>query len=655
MSRTHNNRIPLGWGFFGCGILIAMLAFSATSCPAANDNEASAISLRGSVAIGCSADLSGVRLALRDLATDLEKVLGAKPRMADTDEAQIIVSLDRSLGQPESYCIDAEVGKIRIRGADELGVIYGIYRFSHQFLGVDPYWFFKDLEPEPRETIAVPARTVRSTPAAFRYRGWFVNDEDLLTEWKEGGGTRYIDYPFYGQVTHLDVIDRVFEALLRAGGNLVIPASFVDVMNEPEARLVQRAAERGLYVTQHHIEPLGVSHYGFENYWKTRGKEYAFAYGSHPDQVREVWRAFAKRWYELVGDKVVWQLGLRGKGDRAIWLSDKSVDQAQAGRMISRAIAEQWEIVRSVDPRPAPPATSTLWHEGSKLMSQGALSFPEGVTIVFADNGPTQTMQADFETTKRADGRQYGVYYHIGFWNTGPHLLQGSRPDRVRRELDEVIAKGDTAYGIINVCNVREHVLGIQAATEIMNEGTAWSEADFWKRFAPSVLRAPYAALLDCLLPTADDRIMQDGALVTSARRMLARYQAGQRVSKVLSPERRAHWKEELPRVIERLDKLAADYPADKLGPGERKFYDVHLLMQARLWRELYAFYLAVIEAEEDPARLHDAEAALERFLEIRKPAATGKWKHWFRGDKKVNTPDLLEKTRAARTKLEAT
>ena len=639
---------------FGCCVSMVVFAFSVSHGFAAEDARVPTVSLRGSVAISCSVNLAGVRLALRDLAADFEKVLGAKPRMVSPDEAQVVVSLDNSLGTPESYCIDAEAGRVRIRGADELGVIYGIYRFSHDILGVDPYWYFKDLEPEPREAVAVPLGTPRSKPAAFRYRGWFVNDEDLLTEWKEGGGTRYIDYPFYGQVTHLDVIDRVFEALLRAGGNLVIPASFVDVMNEPEARLVQRAAGRGLYVTQHHIEPLGVSHYGFENYWKARGKEYAFAYGSQPDQVRQAWRAFAKRWYELVGDKVVWQLGLRGKGDRAIWLSDKSVDQAQAGRMISRAIAEQWEIVRSVDPRPAPPATSTLWHEGSKLMSQGALSFPEGVTIVFADNGPTQTMQADFETTERQADRHYGVYYHIGFWNTGPHLLQGSRPDRIRHELDKVIAKGDTAYGIINVCNVREHVLGVQAATEILSEGTAWSEADFWKRFAPPVLHEPYAELLDCLLPIADDRIMQDGALVASAKRMLARYQAAQRVSKVLSPERRSHWKEELPRVIERLDQLAADYPTDKLTPDQRKFYDVHLLMQARLWRELFAFYLAVIEAEEDPARLRDAEAALERFLEIRKPAATGKWENWFRGDKKVNTPELLEKTRAARKKLEA-
>jgi len=618
----------------------------------AGRNEAPGLTLTGSVAIANTAGYASAGLAAADLASDLEKVLGKPARTVPADQAQIVISLDESIHEPEGFRIETDAEKVRICGADELGVIYGIYRFSHQYLGVDPYWYFKDLLPEPREAVVVPCGVVRSKKPTFHYRGWFVNDEDLLTEWKNGGGTRFIDYPFYHQVTHLDVIDRVFEALLRAGGNLVIPASFVDVMNEPEARLVQRAAQRGLYVTQHHIEPLGVSHYGFENYWKAKGKEYAFAYGSQPDQVREVWRAFAQKWYDLIGDKVVWQLGLRGKGDRAIWLSDKSVDQAQAGRMISRAIDEQWEIVQSVDPRPMPPATTTLWHEGSQLMSQGALRFPDGITIVFADEGPSQTMQEDFDTTPRSADRRYGVYYHIGFWSTGPHLLQGSKPCRIRTEFDTIIAKGDTKYAIINVCNVREHVLGIQAATEIMNDRGSWSEPEFWNRFAPPVLHGDYEELLANLVPIDDKRMMQDGALFASARRMLASYAKGNRKSGILSADTIPERKRQLAESIERLDSLAARYPAGKLTPAQRAFHDVHLLTQTRMWREVYAFYLAVIEAEDDPARLKDAEAALERLLEVRKAAAEGKWENWYRGDKKVNVLELLEKTRTAREKL---
>jgi glycosyl hydrolase family 115 (putative glucuronidase)/glycosyl hydrolase family 20 len=634
-----------GWTSIATGslMLIATASFAAES----------GLRLSGAVTISNTTALPGVALATKDLASDLRMVLGERGRIISGEEAQIVIFQDDTIRQPEGYRIDVGKDAVRIAGADELGVIYAIYRFSRDFLGVDPYWYFKDLEPEPRKAVVVPLGVIQSKPPTVRYRGWFVNDEDLFTEWKSGGGERFIDYPFYRQVSHIDVIDRVFEALLRAGGNLVIPASFVDVMNEPEARLIQRAVERGLYVTQHHIEPLGVSHYGFENYWKAKGQDYAFAYGSNPDQVRQVWRAFAQRWHDLAGDKVVWQLGLRGKADRAIWLSDKSVSQSQAGTFISQAIAEQWQIVRSVDPRPTPPATTTLWLEGSHLMSKGVLSFPDGITIVFADEGSTQTMQDDFRNTPRNPNRRYGVYYHIGFWGTGPHLLQGSRPDRIRREFDKVLAKGDTEYAIINVCNVREHVLGIQAATEIMTDRDTWSEPQFWTRFAPQTLHDDYEELLANLVPTGEDRIMQDGALFATARRMLTSYAKGNTKSSILSSSTVTERKRQLADSIDRLDALAARYPAHELTSLQRPFYDVHLLTQTKMWRDLYAFYLAVIEAQEDPGTLKDAEQALERFLQIRKAAESGKWKNWYRGDKKVNVPEFLNKTRAARERLE--
>ena len=424
-------------------------------------------------------------------------------------------------------------------------------------------------------------------------------------------------------------------------------------MNEPEAGLVRRAAQRGLYVSQHHIEPLGVSHYGFENYWKAKGQSYPFAYGSHPDRVREAWRAFAERWNELAGEKMVWQLGLRGKGDTAIWNSDKTVGRAEAGKMVSQAIAEQWDIVRSVDPRPMPPATTTLWLEGSALMSEGSLTFPKGITIVFCDHGPSQRLQSDFYSTVRTDDFGYGAYYHIGFWSTGPHLLQGSTPQRIRQEFNRIVAKADTDYAIINVCNVREHVLGIQAATEMMNNHDGWTEAAFWDRFAPKVLHRPYQALLANLFPLSDERIMQDGALFAAAKKMLARYVAGQENHGVLTAQAVAERKRQLADAIASLDTLVANYPAGELSDNQQAFYDVHFLTQAKMWRELYAFYLALIQTPDDPKHLADAEAALERFLTVREDAATGKWTGWYRGDKKVNVPEFVKKTRTARQNLQ--
>ena len=612
--------------------LFGVLLLLATVCVAATGEEP--LVLTGRVQVRCETDSQPVSLAIADLLADLERVLNTPSRLVTANEAaQIVIDTDSAVGASEHWVRHVSASAVTITGSDALGTIYGIYAFTGSELGVDPLWAWKSLPPEPKPSITVAPGRTEATRPVFRYRGWFVNDEDLLTEWQEPSGPRFIHYPYYQQVISLDVADQIFEALLRSGGNLIIPASFVDVMNPPEAALVRRAAQRGLYVTQHHIEPLGVSHFGFENYWERKGERKPYAYGSDPESVREVWRAFAEKWVELAGDRVIWQLGLRGKGDRAIWDSDNTVSRAEAGRFISRAIAEQWDIVCDADPRPTPPATTTLWLEGSELMSEGSLTFPEQVTIIFADQGNNQQMQEDFFKTPRLATREYGVYYHIGFWGSGPHLLQGTTPERVKTVFDQIISKGDTHYAIINVCNIREHVLGIQAAMTAMNR--FWDADEFLRTWSPPCLHESYRLLMDSFIPVAPNRLLQDGALFHTVRRQAEALHAGK-------PARSNLPIEAFDEAIAKLDRVIADYPADAIPPRMRDFYDVHLLTQARMWRALLQAVRALKLAPDDPARINDAETALEEFLEVRQRAAQGRWENWYRGDKKVNTLEIL-------------
>ena len=58
----------------------------------------------------------------------------------------------------------------------------------------------------------------------------------------------------------------VVETLLRLKFNLVIPASFLDIENPPEKKLFDAVARRGIYISQHHVEPLGLSHFAFEDF-----------------------------------------------------------------------------------------------------------------------------------------------------------------------------------------------------------------------------------------------------------------------------------------------------------------------------------------------------------------------------------------------------
>jgi len=55
------------------------------------------------------------------------------------------------------------------------------------------------------------------------------------------------------------------------------------------------------------------------------------------------------------------------------------------------------------------------------------------------------------------------------------------------------------------------------------------------------------------------------------------------------------------------------------------------------------------------PARLVAAsEAALEELLAVRQRAARGRWNNWYRGDKKVNTPRMLQRVRSLRATASA-
>jgi hypothetical protein len=582
---------------------------------------------------------------LNDLADDLEKVLGSRPVVqsgAVDTSAEITLGIDPTLPGAEAYRIQTTQRQVRIDGSDQLGAIYGIYRFSEQFLGVDPFWFWKDQQPARRDSIALKPQIIQSPATAFGYRGWFINDEDLLSEWKPGSGRRTINYPYYQQVINLKVADRIFETLLRAHGNLIVPSSFIDVMNPPEAALVSRAVERGLYVTQHHIEPLGVSHFAFEHYWKQRGeRDVAFSYGNNPEKVRTTWRAYAEKWRQLCGDQVVWQLGLRGKGDVPIWQSDKSVTRVQAGDVISRAVTDQWKIIRAIDPRPQPPATMTLWLEGSELMSRNQLKLPPGIMLVFADEGATQTLQPDFYQTPRAAEYKYGVYYHIAFFAHGPHLVQGVPPQKVQRVFNEVLAKKDTAYAIINVANIREHVFGIQAAMEIMSQGQSWQLEYFLSHFAPPVLQNSYRDFYAAFAQPASGKLLQDGDVWSLAKPLLAAM-ARRDAADYSRPETVVT----LQKSIEQLDNVIATYPADQLTTSQRRFYDVHLLTQARVLRGLYSYLMQLYLATQDRSHLVQATAALEEVLRVRQRAEESSWANWYRGDKKENWAVMLQRTR---------
>ncbi|MEI7733289.1 MAG: glycosyl hydrolase 115 family protein [Verrucomicrobiota bacterium] len=663
-----------------------------------------------------------MRLAVEDLISDTRKITGKAPPLVTRadDNSIVVVSLNRPessalleklapgfgdglKGKWEAYRVETVDSRLIIAGSDERGTMFGLYAFIEKYIGVDPLYYWSSRPPQPQATLAWDEVKLSSGEPSFRFRGWFINDEDLLTEWKESGGKRQIDYPYYGQVVHREVMRAVAEALVRSRFNLIIPASFVDIMNPPEAALVEECARRGVFVSQHHVEPLGVSAFSYFNYWKQRGRDLKYSYFSHPAEVREVWRAYAEKWAAY--PNVIWQLGLRGIADRPMWMADPNTPQSDAdrGRLISEAMAAQVKILDEVCPRQPRHLSTTLWAEGSALNQKQLLTIPEGTIIVFADNSPGWKWQPDFYSTPRNPKNTYGVYYHHGLIGSGPHLTQVASPHKTFECLKTAVEKGAGTYAIFNVANIREFVLGIDATANMtwrMNSFVPdeWLAEWVRERFSQQrdKITTAYQVYFNAwqIHDAQQVPFLMDGQMFGAGNTVLgqlAKNLKGNKIGRDAEPEKnqqvnRQHQATERvslakadafwsglndmhPRSLgrrETIKRLAAQKAGLTLAllharsaaaalPETEAFflndnliYPGAIMVQTCSWLEHVEIAHEALDLDNHSAcidALAQAEAAFARIPSLAERYCRGEWENWYRGCKKLNISATLKRT----------
>ena len=202
------------------------------------------IDARSSIVIDPS-EPAALRRAAADLASDMSKVFGATPAVVGSSDAASSSAVHVCLsarscdglrpGGAEVLAIRAVPGGVMLTGSDLRGAIYAVYEFSRRFLGVDPFYYWNDHEPARMVSVRIPAdASIQDGPPQFRYRGWFINDEDLFTGWKPDPASGF----------SLELWDKIFETLLRVKGNMIVPGTFL-FPDEPQ---VAAASERGLII-----------------------------------------------------------------------------------------------------------------------------------------------------------------------------------------------------------------------------------------------------------------------------------------------------------------------------------------------------------------------------------------------------------------------
>ena len=400
----------------------------------------------------------GVDRLRRDLAMTLEAGGGDTAIRLEkgemSDEEYLI-----SFGGAE-YSGSAErsvnLSEMLITAGGDLGFIYAFNHISEKFLGVAPLWFWNDQKFTLRKQAEIPAAEIKSPSCAVRYRGWFINDEVLINTWNAGGD-------------NLTVWEMVFEALLRLGGNMVIPGT------DKNSRVHRRqASDMGLWISHHHAEPLGAEMFS------RAYPDLTASYGEHPEKFRVLWTEGVLAQKDM---KVIWNLGFRGQGDRPFWLDDDRFKTPESrGALISSIMKEQAEIVGAHVRDPV--FCANLYGEVMELYNEGHIALPDGTIRVRADNGYGKMVSrrqdlhnprvpALPDDKERAAGPQ-GIYYHVSFYDlqAANHItMLPNSADFVSRELSGAFANGADDFLVVNCSNVKPHVYFLEAVAMLWKNG----------------------------------------------------------------------------------------------------------------------------------------------------------------------------------------
>jgi hypothetical protein len=613
--------------------------------------------------------------ACSDLAGDFEKVFGHRPKIVhsatDVGPVTIWIALDQNVPQEVTRPSGWETLHIQaiatphgqavvLTGSDMRGAIYAVYQFSQQFLGVDPLYWWTDHTPAHRNEIAVPRNFSLTEAPVFHYRGWFLNDEDLFTGWKPGIRE--------GTGISLELWDHIFEAILRLKGDMVVPGTWI-FPYEPQ---IQAASERGLIVTQHHVNTLGLDTYRWP-------KNKPMSWLSDPKSLEAAWTRAASEYPP--GADILWSVGFRGQNDYPFWQDDPNAPATDEGRaaIIRGAIDKQIEIVRSRYPHPE--LLMNAWREAATFIHEGVLKIPDGVTLIWPDNGHGILQD------KGAIAAGQGEYYHSAMYDyMSNHYSEMVPLPRIQRELGRAAKVGATRWLLVNTANVRPVAMTTRAVMELAwnpqpwiatgsDESDAylhrWSTQEFGDRAAPAVEKY-YRAYFDApaRYGDAEDATAADNFYHTAARRLLLALIDGnieplsrlRRIQFGSVQEFTAKLQEACRAADPRWEQARALAEQSRpLVPKDRAdFFQAHILTQVDLHLHFNRMLINLAEMvqatdqKEKIAKLTAAIAEGEAAARAMNAADYGKWDGYYeRGDWLLNTPLTLALCRTYLDSLE--
>ncbi|KAK0200680.1 glycoside hydrolase family 115 protein [Desarmillaria ectypa] len=472
----------------------------------------------------------GVQLAATDFSSDIEKVTGIKPTVANSSDqspshAVIVGTLGKSTliervvnatglnvssieGQWESFMtaiVDNPISGVEtayvIVGSDKRGTIYGLYEHSEQ-MGVSPWYWWADVPTVARSEILVTSCS--HGPPTVKYRGIFLNDEQpCLQNWAaekftNGTGAALTGSPF----NHL-FYTKLYELLLRLKANYLWPAmwSSAFAVDDPEN---QRLADvYGIVMGTSHEEPMTRS---TPVEWNLFGKG-DWNYTTNSQNIYQFWVDGVERAKPY---ETVYTIGMRGAGDLPL-------SETTNIELLEKIVADERQILTDAFPNvrvETIPQIWTLYQEVEGYYDDG-MRVPDDVTLLWADDTWGNVRRYPVESERNRSGGA-GVYYHYDL--VGPprdyKWITTTQISKVYEQMSIAVERDATRVWIVNVGDLKPYELSIEFFLTYAWDASVWNP-DNLHNFVSSWAQREFG------LSPKDANIVQD--LISNLTRFNAR------------------------------------------------------------------------------------------------------------------------------------
>lgn len=314
------------------------------------------------------------------------------------------------------------------------------------------------------------------------------------------------------------------------------------------------------------------------------------------------------------------------------------------------------------------------WMEAAAFIRKGLLLIPDGVTLVWPDNG--HGLLCDEGSIAAGQG----VYYHTSMLNNVANQFTEMVPlERIRRELSRAARAGATEYLLVNTANIRPVVMTTRAVMELAWETDPRNqpgyEMEYLRRWiqeefgdgAVEPMREYYRAYF--VAPgrygTEEHETFGDNAYYKAARELAGWISTGEMLPPprlfLLKARDLAEYGALLAAICRQADvhwqrvSQQAHQALSAVPPERKSFFQAHVLMPAALHFHSNRMLLRLAEAAQAPAGdrpglVAAAAREADHALAALKAADYGKWDGFYLSDRfvKVRSTGAILRTCAA-------